>query len=250
MPRIRGVIERRLLVNYRVDPAALARTALLPAPFRPHLVNGAAIAGICLIRLAEVRPPRFPPQLGFASENAAHRIAVEWDAEGETRTGVFVPYRDTSSRLNACLGGRAFAGLYRHARFQVDEGDGRYCVEMTSDDGSAHVRVAGRVVPELPRGSLFGSMEAASAFFQQGSLGYSPGWRPGEFEALELRCEAWCMEPLAVESVESSLFDNRQLFPTGAIEFDCALLMRNIAHEWHAGETLCPPCTNATPIVA
>jgi hypothetical protein len=121
---------------------------------------------------------------------------------------------------------------------------------MTSDDGSAHVRVEGRVAPELPRGSVFSSIDAASAFFEQGSLGYSPGWRPGEFEALELRSEAWHMEPLAVEVVESSLFDNRTLFPQGAAEFDCALLMRNIAHEWHAGETLCCPQATLEPLAA
>ena len=43
-----SVIERRLLVNYRVDPG-VARS-LLPAPLRPQVVNGWAVAGICLIR--------------------------------------------------------------------------------------------------------------------------------------------------------------------------------------------------------
>jgi hypothetical protein len=33
-----GRIARRLLVNYRVDPDAIA--PLLPAPFRPALVDG------------------------------------------------------------------------------------------------------------------------------------------------------------------------------------------------------------------
>src|SRR5690348_4792849 len=95
IPVLRGLIDRRILVNYRVDPEVLAR--LLPAPFRPKLIHGAGIAGICLIRLKQTRPRFLPPVLGFASENAAHRIAVEWD-QGE---GVFVPRRDTSSRLNA-----------------------------------------------------------------------------------------------------------------------------------------------------
>ncbi len=33
IPAIRGVIDRRILVNYRVDPSVLA--GLLPEPFRP-----------------------------------------------------------------------------------------------------------------------------------------------------------------------------------------------------------------------
>ena len=55
IPVIRGLIERRILVNYRADPAVVART--LPPPFRPRLVRGSAMVGICLIRLlSAVRP--------------------------------------------------------------------------------------------------------------------------------------------------------------------------------------------------
>ena len=49
IPVIAGVIDRRILANWRCDPAALAR--LLPAPFRPNLANGYGVAGVCLIRL-------------------------------------------------------------------------------------------------------------------------------------------------------------------------------------------------------
>ena len=58
IPVIRGIIDRRILVNFRVDPDVLAR--FLPAPFRPKLVNGTGMAGVCLIRLKSIRP-RFLP---------------------------------------------------------------------------------------------------------------------------------------------------------------------------------------------
>src|SRR5262245_5166815 len=81
IPVIRGIIERRILVNYRVDPAVLAK--LLPAPFRPKLVRGHGMAGICLIRLGGIRPTFWPKGLGgIRSENAAHRTAVVWDDAG------------------------------------------------------------------------------------------------------------------------------------------------------------------------
>ncbi|MGC0317472.1 hypothetical protein QBC98_005979 [Kitasatospora acidiphila] len=53
-PTMASTVERRLLVNYRVDPDIAAR--LLPAPLRPKLSHGQAVAGICLIRLGAVRP--------------------------------------------------------------------------------------------------------------------------------------------------------------------------------------------------
>ena len=44
IPVIRGLIDRRILVNYRVKPDVLA--GLLPKPFRLKLVNGMGMAGV------------------------------------------------------------------------------------------------------------------------------------------------------------------------------------------------------------
>src|SRR5437868_10649871 len=107
LPKIQGVIRRRILVNYRVDPDVIQR--LLPERFKPKLHAGSAVAGICLIRLEQIRPRTMPAILGISSENAAHRIAVTWtDDSGAVREGVFIPRRDTGSRLNHLLGGRLF----------------------------------------------------------------------------------------------------------------------------------------------
>jgi hypothetical protein len=193
---------------------------------------------VCLIRLKGVRPRFVPPTLGLSSENAAHRIAVEWDEAGVRREGVYIPRRDTSSRLNAAAGGRLFPGEHHHASFRVEEGGGRYRIALDSDDRQTHLLVEGHLASELPKSSTFGSLAEASAFFERGSLGYSATSRPGEFDGLELRCSGWRVEPLAVERVESSFFDDRSLFPTGSAEFDCALLMRGVEHEWHARGSL------------
>lgn len=77
LPIIRGLIRRRLLINYRVE-AKVARR-LVPAPFRLKLHGGYGIASICLIRLEQIRPVFIPRFFGLSSENAAHRIAVVWE---------------------------------------------------------------------------------------------------------------------------------------------------------------------------
>lgn len=48
---------------------------------------------------------------------------------------------------------------------------------MRSDDGETHVRVAGEATDSLPEESVFDSVDTASAFFEDGSLGYSPNER-------------------------------------------------------------------------
>lgn len=232
-----GVIARRILVNYRLTPAVLER--LLPAPFRPQTVDGWGIAGVCLIGLRAVRPRGLPAALGLASENAAHRIAVEWDdVHGSVQRGVYIPRRDTSSGVTALVGGRLFPGVHHRARFTVAEAADRIAVSLVSEDGDTRVEIAGRATEAWQPGSVFPSLAAASAFFERGAVGYSASRRSGVCDGLELRTVGWRVAPLAVERVASSFFADRTIFPTGSATFDCALTMRDVAHEWHAHGTL------------
>jgi hypothetical protein len=242
LPVIQGVIERRMLVNFRCDPAALA--ALLPSPFRPKLLDGFGVAGICLIRLGHVRPRGMPKFVGLGSENAAHRIAVEWDAattDGNVRQGVYIPRRDTSSAINRLLGGRLFPGVQHAARFDVDDRDDkRIQVALNSDDGVTRVHVEARVAERMPETSIFRDVAAASEFFRGGSVGYSFRGDGEPPDGMELRTRRWQVTPLSVTAVESSFFDDPRRFPPGTATFDNALLMRDIEHEWHATPSLPP----------
>ena len=85
---------------------------------------------------------------------------------------------------------------------------------------------------------MFRSLAEASNFFETGSLGYSATSQPGKYEGMELRSFNWKVEPLAIEEVRSSYFENREIFPEGTVKFDCALLMREITHEWHTREPI------------
>ncbi len=236
LPTIRGTIDRRILVNYRIAPEILSR--VLPEPFRPMTVNGFGIAGICLIRLRQIRPRFLPKCVGLSSENAAHRIAVEWDQNGIRREGVYIPRRDTSLRLNALAGGRLFPGVHHMARFEVDERDDSYRIRIKSNDGMNNIAVEGKLATSLPDTSIFSSLEDVSDFFEAGSLGYSSAHRSGEFDGLELRTLNWKVAPLQLTHVRSSFFDNQDLFPAGSVELDCGLLMQRVEHEWHSRGTL------------
>ena len=239
IPVIKGTIERRILVNYRIQPDIMAKQ--LPRPFRPKLIHGFAMGGICLIRLKHIRPSFVPWQVGIGSENAAHRIAVQWDSDQGVREGVFIPRRDTNSFLNSFAGGRIFPGVHHRASFHVQESDTDFHIELQSEDRVTQVHVTGRIGSDLPRQSIFGSLNQASEFFENGSLGYSATQNQNRFDGLELQCVNWQLEPLDVSHLKSSFFDDTERFPKGSIEFDCGLLMRNIQHQWHGqGELVCP----------
>ena len=234
IPTIRGVIDRRILVNFRLDAQRLAQ--YLPAPFEPLTVEGWGMGGVCLIRLKEIRPRGVPRFLGLRSENAAHRFAVTWLQGAERREGVYIPRRDTSLKLNAWVGGRIFPGVHHLSEFDVQEQEDEYRVGFRSPDGES-LRVQAHLADDLPSQSVFSALSEASAFYESGSCGYSPGHSPGCFDGLELNAFQWKVEPLAVTEVESSFFGSQGIF-AGAVEFDHALLMTGIEHEWHALEPL------------
>jgi uncharacterized protein YqjF (DUF2071 family) len=247
LPVIHGTIQRRILANYHADPAVVQ--ALIPQPFRPKLVDGCAMVGICLIRLAQIRPRFMQLPVGISSENAAHRIAVEWDEHGVVREGVYIARRDTSSWMNTVVGGRLFPGEHHHARFTTKEDATRIHVHFESDDNQIAVTVTSQLATDLPRTSLFASLTAASDFFAGGARGYSVTHAPQWLDGLELKTRRWHVEPLAVDSITSSFFDDPIRFPKQAIQFDCALLMRNIAHEWHnLGQMHIPPQNRANRV--
>lgn len=230
MPHISSVIERRLLINYRVEPEVVAR--LLPAPLRPQIVGDWAVAGICLVRLGQVRPVGLPSAVGVRSENAAHRIAVEWDGPDGVSNGVYIPQRDSGSSLNVLLGGRLFPGVHSLARFDVKESQQDLHVAFTSQHSATQVSVDVRTVDEFSGSELFPNLTAASEFFRQGSIGYSASRDGHRLDGLELNTPAWKVHPAHTQSVHSTFFENKTRFPTGTATLDCTLLMRDTPATW------------------
>lgn len=234
-PVIKAVMDRRILVNYRVDPDVLA--AFLPAPFRPTLVGGYGMAGICLIRLGAVRPAPLPAALGITSENAAHRVAVEWDTADGPVAGVYIHRRDTSSRLVDLAGGRAFPGWHHRARFRVAEQAGAHRVEVRSQDGLVDLAVEAHVDGEVMPGSVFATVKEASSFFRCAPVGYAATPAAGVFDGVELTAEGWSITPLRLDEVRSSLFDRRPFGP-GVAAPDSAFLMAGMETTWRAQPAL------------
>lgn len=236
LPVIQGIIRRRILANFRVDPEVMQSE--LPSRFRPKLQGGLAVAGICLIRLEHIRPRLMPEIIGLNSENAAHRVAVTWDEDGVGREGVFISRRDTSSQINHLLGGRIFPGEHHQASFSVTESESEISLVMKSEDAKVKLEIAGRIAREMPASSVFSSLADASTFFEGGSVGYSVTSDPGRLDGLKLETKEWRVEPLEVERIYSSYFSDEMKFPPGAVEFDHALIMRNVQHEWHSADDL------------
>jgi Uncharacterized conserved protein (COG2071) len=237
IPTLKGIIKRRLLVNFRADPAIIRR--IIPPPFRPKLHRDYSIVGVCLIRLEHIRPAGLPGLLGISSENAAHRIAVEWtDSRGQEREGVYVPRRDTGSLINHLAGGRVFPGEHHSARFDVLDNGTQIDFAMKSEDKMVSVRLVGTQTDTLPSSSCFSSLSEASAFFAGGSIGYSRTQDLTRLDGLQLKTLEWRVNAVEVETVYSNFYADHSHFPEGSVVYDHTLIMRDIEHEWHKVEDL------------
>lgn len=222
----RHLASRHALFNKRPPQVSLKH--------RPKAISdldrgGFAIAGICLIQL-RIRPQGLPERLSFRSLNGAHRIAVTTPAGNEA---VYIPRRDTNSRLNVLVGGRLFPGTHHLAKITITDDTKRIGMELASRDGSTNVGVAASTTDHIPDNSVFADVEHVSGFFKQGTVGYSDSDEPECFDGIELQTNNWSVTPLAIEHVRSTFFDDRTLFPSGAVQLDNALLMRDIDNTWH-----------------
>lgn len=100
------------------------------------------------------------------------------------------------------------------------------------------MKLEGNTADALPATSIFSSLAEASAFFEGGSLGYSVTHDPNRLDGLNLKTKEWQVEPLEIKTIYSSYFSNADKFPPGSIDFDHALIMKNVAHEWYSADDL------------
>lgn len=235
LPVIEGTIRRRILLNYSVDPEAMGR--LLPEPFKPrvHINNGIArsIAGVCLIQFDHLRPKGIPGMFGMSTENAACRFAVEWESEGSTCYGVYVPKRETSSMVTAFAGGKVFPGQFELASFDSFQEGNHYQVSVRKDGDEPHIFFDGDVVEEFPSNSIFESYDEAREFLLQAAVGYSPGSNPTGLDGIELRLIDVGMEPMTIRRASMKYLEDSEHFPPGSSKLDSAMIMRGLRHEWH-----------------
>jgi hypothetical protein len=223
-PAVRGVIERRILVNYRLDVGAL--DAVLPEPFRGREVgeSGKGIGSVCLMKVGDARLRFAPSAVGLSVETVTHRVSAERRKNGETENCVYVPRREVSSRFCAAVGERLLPAELNQADFRVVERDGVWRIRVDCGDEYAAVEVHDTDRDEMEEGSVFESVESASEFFCEAGMRYSPSG--DRYEGVELCPREWGMKPVDVTELRSSFFEKLGAEP------DSAFRMEGIEHEW------------------
>lgn len=223
---LEGVIYRRILINFRVDPEVLS--GIVPKPFVPKLVGSNGLAGICLTMLRQMRPEGLPKIFGMASDNVAHRVMVLRTEENVTHPCVFIPEMYSSSPLNRIAGGLVFPGRQRSASIKTEFSQHKVQVQARNDDGLS-IDLSASPTESMPAGSMFSSLDEVSDVLSEHCIGYSCS---GEgLSGIRLVTDQWKVCPLDVSRIHSSYFSSSS-FPEGSVAFDSAVMMQNIPHKW------------------
>lgn len=221
---IEGRMVRRLLVNATLDVDLVS--PLLPPGVVPAVVGGRgrAFVGVCLLRVADLRPGRAPALLGRSFDGLAYRVAV---TTSQGAPAVHIVRRETADRLARCVGGRVFPGTHRRVDTDVSADELR--VVAGGHGGPSLVVEVADEPPRIDHGSVLGDDEAASAFFSAATLATSPARRAGRYECLRMEAP-----PFSVRAVRpQELVLDRLAWALGAPEpaalrFDSAFLVRDV----------------------
>ncbi|MEZ4829135.1 MAG: DUF2071 domain-containing protein [Bacteroidia bacterium] len=229
IPALSGLIQRRILINYRVEPAVLRK--LLPAPFEPRLFGNYGIAGICFFDLSQLRIKGLPLSPCISAQIVSHRIAVNWEESGIKKEGLYITQRDTSSTLVHFSGGRFFPSEYSLTGMKFRESFGYYELHL---GGHHPTSFLAKESADFAEGSVFSGLPAAASLFAQNSMEYAPRYENMVFDGIAFRASRHKVQPLHICQMRSSFFENEENFPRGSVFFDHALLMKNIRSEWIA----------------
>jgi len=246
---VHGVIERRLLVAYRLDPVVAQQ--VLPPPFRARQINGYAVAGIALARLGRLRPAGLPSVRTLTRETTTHGVAVEWESARALHTGVYILHRDrgapTAVAPAAIPRGRLGRRLHPVPEFTVDERADGLRVAYASRDRAVRVEVDVSLGSSLDASALFPDVPTAARFFDLDGAG--AGWGP-TVRGLRLTAEDRSLGAAHILTARSSIFADASLFPPGSVHVDSGLLLRNVAVAWAPVERVRAARRAAAPSLA
>ena len=216
-------MRERFIVNMRVPPDALE--AELPGSLEPQEVNGWGIVSFCLLDLRRLTIAPLPPVVGPHSMSCAIRSAVLDEAGAPS---VFVPARQTSSKLGAWFTRRGFSAPHELVDIDV----------ASHQDGGTELRVTDQGVTSIdawlrPRTTLqseaFGSIDDFAKFLAMGERSYGRSRHDGKLTVLDLHKSDAGYEPLSVERISGSFVDH---WNAAGGEIDSAFRTTDARYEW------------------
>lgn len=227
--RLNGMVTRRFLITYPVQPEALS--GFLPPDAELSTWQGLAWVSACFVNIRRMRPCMVPDPVGIEFNYLIHRTRARVPyPDGLRRETVLVLEANINNRLFAAIGQRLH-GVGFHARdIRLLEEPDCWRVRMRADDGAllfqADIAKAS-IADELPAESRFPDLAAADRFLL--NVSYGAEWH-AQTRRLQLLAETHDAWRAQAGSCRTQRFAFLESLDAAAPQADHVITMTNVPH--------------------
>jgi uncharacterized protein YqjF (DUF2071 family) len=226
------IFRRCLLVNFAVEPAAMA--AVLPPHISADVHAGNAYLSVVVAQMEKMRPAFAPRPLGITYDQIVYRVVVRCGGE----RGVHFLRSDANSRVMCVLGNAlSFFGFHRsRIRFQRRPGTDLLDLDVATTSGvPGGIRATydlGVARRDLPESSAFTDLSRAQRWLVElfAAFAYTPGRR--RIDVVRIERGDWDLQ--VVDDLRADYdFLTAGPFPPGTTRLDSVFLVGDIPYRWH-----------------
>ena len=227
---LRGMVTRRFLVSYPVDPVLLSDR--LPPGAELSLHDGCAWVSACFVNLKNMRPSVFPRSMGIELNYLIHRTRARLPfPDGKKREAVLVLEPNLDRLTLGWIGARLTGVGFNYRDIRLIEQEKSWNLVMKDNEEVVYDAVIPKssIYPDPSASAHFPSIRSADDFL----LGVSYG---GQWHAKSnrLRLLAETHDPWNTLMGECKTNNNRFLESLGAethqLEADHVISMTNVPH--------------------
>ena len=169
---MRGMVTRRFLVSYPVDPVLL--TDRLPPGAELSLHDEAAWVSACFVNMKNMRPSVFPRSMGFELNYLIHRTRARLPfPDGKKREAVLVLEPNLDRRVLGWFGARLTGVEFNYRPIRLNETEKSWTLLMKDHEEIVYDAVIPKssINPDAPASARFSSINSADDFLLGVSFG-------------------------------------------------------------------------------
>jgi uncharacterized protein YqjF (DUF2071 family) len=219
-----------LLVNFAVDPSALAR--LLPRHLTPDLHEGSAFVSIVIAEMHRMRPEALPRALGITYDQVVYRAVVRCGAE----RGVTFLRSDANNRLMVAGGNALTFFRFNLATTHWNRTPDRVEFSLTP---AKQVRAGISATYDLasagttmPSSSRFGDLAAAQRFLTELYAAFGALRRGNRVEVVRIARSPWESSVLSDHSGVYEAMTSGAVFHETDAVLDSVFHVRDLEYHW------------------
>lgn len=229
---MRVTFTRCFLVNFAVDPAALA--AKLPTHLEPDVHAGRAYVSIVVALMKDMRPAFVPAPLGITYSQVVYRAVVKCGAE----RGVTFLRSDADNSLMVAAGNALTFFRFNRAKisWNVSTDSARFSLGPAGPAQAARIDADYDLLTatdRLPESSRFADLRTAQAFLTELYSAFGSKRADGRVEVVRIARTDWGSQVIEDRRANYEAMSSGALFSGSEACLDSIFYVEDLAYRWN-----------------